>query len=207
MSPVKHVRTLATLLPEGAGPPEDVPSDIFSLALHNYLEMRRLDMGELARTLGMSRATLWRRIGSRDRLLGAILWYRARLGIAAAHAACGERTGVDRVLFMNEYLMHRFNEQAPLRRLLDAEPEIALRVLTSKQGPVQSGLVAVQQRLLAEEQEHGLVLAVPAEALSYAIVRLAEGFLYSDVIADSEPDVDRAMELIRGLVLGNAVAP
>jgi AcrR family transcriptional regulator len=207
MGPVRHVRTLATLLPEGAGPPDDVPADIFSLALHNYLELRRIDMGELARTLGMSRATLWRRIGSRDQLLGSILWYRARLGVAAAHAACGERTGIDRVLFMNEYLMHRFNEQAPLRRLLEAEPEIALRVLTSKHGPVQSGLVAVQQRMLAEEQELGLVLAVPAETLSYAIVRLAEGFLYADVIADSEPDVDRAIDLIRGLVLGNAVAP
>ncbi|HEX8105601.1 MAG TPA: QsdR family transcriptional regulator [Solirubrobacteraceae bacterium] len=206
-SPPAPARTLAVILPEGAGPPADVPPDVFSLALHNYLECRRLERGEMARTLGMSRATLWRRIGSRDRLLGALLWYRARLGVAAAHAAASGSTGIERVLQLNDYLLRRFNEQAPLRRLLDQEPEIALRVLTSKHGPVQPGLVAAQRRLLEEEQRFGLVLALPADVLSFAIVRLAEGFLYADQIAGHEPDVDRAMELVRGLVVGNVVAP
>lgn len=207
LAPAGSARTLAALLPEGTGPPQDVPPDIFSLALHNYLECRRVDMGELARTLGISRATLWRRIGSRDRLLGALLWYRARLGVAAAHAACGACAGVERVLFMNDFLMRRFNEQAPLRRLLEEEPEIALRVLTSKHGPVQPGLTAVQRRLLEEEQELGLVLAMPADTLAFAIVRLGESFLYSDVIADHEPDIEGALKLVRSMVLGNAVGP
>jgi hypothetical protein len=39
-------------------------------------------------------------------------------------------------------------------------------------------------------------------ALAYAIVRISEGFLYSDVIADRAPDIDRAVTVIEALLLG-----
>ncbi len=198
-------RSLASILPEGTDPPEHIPADIFEAALETYLACRRIDMGQLANRLGMSRPTLWRKIGGRDGLLGEILWYRVRLGVAEAWHAAGDRSGIDRILFCNEHIMRRVSGQAPLRRLLDQEPEIALRVLTSKDGPVQAGAIETQQRLLEEEQARGLVLAIPAETLAFAICRMTESFLYADVIADQEPDVDRAVEVIRSLVLGQAV--
>src|SRR3712207_5482751 len=184
-------RSLETILPDGIGRPDDLPAEVFDAALATYMDCRRLDMGQLATQLGMSRATLWRKVGSRDRLLGEVLWYRVRLGIAEAFVAAGDRTGIERVLYLNEHLMRRFNGQQPLRRLLDAEPEIALRILTSKDGPVQPGVMLAQQRLLEDEQRRGLVLAVPASTLAFAICRMTESFLYADVIADHEPDVDR----------------
>jgi hypothetical protein len=38
--------------------------------------------------------------------------------------------------------------------------------------------------------------------LAYAIVRISEGFLYADPIADRVPDIDRAVTLIQALLTG-----
>ena len=38
--------------------------------------------------------------------------------------------------------------------------------------------------------------------LAYAIMRIGEGFLYADVIADRPPDTRRAVTVIRALLTG-----
>jgi len=38
--------------------------------------------------------------------------------------------------------------------------------------------------------------------LAYAIVRISEGFLYADPIADRAPDTDRATTVIEALLTG-----
>jgi hypothetical protein len=38
--------------------------------------------------------------------------------------------------------------------------------------------------------------------LAYAVLRISESFLYSDVIADRAPDIDRATTVIEGLLTG-----
>ena len=38
--------------------------------------------------------------------------------------------------------------------------------------------------------------------LAYAIVRISEGFLYCDVVADRAPDIDRASTVIEALLTG-----
>jgi hypothetical protein len=99
--------------------------------------------------------------------------------------------------------MHDVHSQPALRRLLDAEPEAALRILTSKRGPVQGGTIEAVTRLLQQERERGrLELRMDAATTAYIIVRVGESFLYADVIAATEPDVDRAVEVIRQLLDG-----
>jgi len=196
---------LTAILPQGIEPPADIPAEVFDLALRTHLDSRRIEMSLLAAELGVARATLWRWIGSRDRLLGELLWYGTRRIIAEALTAADGLTGSARIIRVIDHLMRRVNAQPPLRRLLEGESEIALRILTSKRGPVQSGIVDTLERLLHQEASRGLVLSMPAAQLSYAIVRLGESFLYADVISDQEPDIDAAMELIAGLVTGQAV--
>ena len=99
-----------------------------------------------------------------------------------------------------ETLLRDVNASLPLRRFLDEEPEAALRILTSKEGRVQSGLVEALARLLERERAGGLVLGIDPRTLAYAIVRIGESFLYADVIADSEPDIDQAMEVVERLL-------
>ena len=189
------------LIPEGTAPPESIPPEIFQAALSTFMEQRRLDMRALAADLGMGRATLYRRVGNRDRLLGEVIWYLTRRALVAALEQAGDRTGADRVIAVADAFMSFVHAQPDLERLLDAEPEAALRILTSKQGPVQQGIVDVLERLLAQEEERGnLRLSIDRATLAYVIVRVGESFLYADVIADNEPDVRAAVDVVARLL-------
>jgi AcrR family transcriptional regulator len=182
-------------------PPADIPREIFDAAVDTYLDCRRLDMRALAGELGISRATLYRPAGGRDRLLGEVLCYRTQLALAAAATGMERMKGERRVVTVVERFMRIVHESAPLHRLLEAEPETALRLLTSKHGPVQRRVIDGLERLLAHEESRGeLRLGVDPAALAYAIVRIGESFLYADVIADNDPDVDQAVTLVSRLL-------
>ena len=189
------------LIPGGTAPPEEIPAEIFRAALRTFLELRRLDMRALAGELGMGRATLYRKVGNRDRLLGEVIWYLTRQALARAVGKAERLTGVERVVAVVEEFMTFVHRQPDLRRLLEAEPEAALRILTSKDGPVQQGIVDALEALLAEEEQRGdLHLTIDRATLAYVVVRIGESFLYADVIADNEPNVDTAVEVVRLLL-------
>jgi AcrR family transcriptional regulator len=195
------LRDLAALLPEGTDPPADVPSDIFQAAMHTFLEQRRVDMRSLAEELGIGRATLYRRAGSRDRLLGQVLWYLTRRNLARAARKAEGLVGVERILSVIRHFLSYAHDQPSLQHFLAAEPEAALRILTSKRGIVQAGVVAQLTRLIEQEVEAGqFANSLDPHTLAYVIVRIGEGFLYADVIADDEPDVDLALTVVRQLV-------
>jgi AcrR family transcriptional regulator len=192
---------LAEVLPEGLGKPEDVPPEIFDAALGVFLDHRRLDMRALADQLAIGRATLYRRVQGRDHLLGEVMWWLTRHAIARAVENARRRRGRSRVLKVVESLLHDISGQSALRRMLDEEPEAALRILTSKHGPVQQGLIDVVGSVLAEEEALGaLSPGIDRETLAYVIVRVGESFLYADVIADNEPQVDLAVEVVGRLL-------
>jgi len=192
---------LPCVLPEGVGPPKDVPPAIFVAALQTFLELRRLDMRALAAELGMGRSSLYRKIGSRDQLLSAVLWYLTRRAILRSLEATQDLGGVERVVGVVHHFLHDVHSQVALRRLLQEEPEAALRILTSKRGVVQQGVIdAVERLLVAEEAQAGGSLTLDRATLAYIIVRIGESFLYADVIADNQPDVDRAVEVVAQLM-------
>lgn len=183
----------------------DIPPQIFQAALETFLACRRLDMGELARRVGVSRATLYRQAGSRDVILGEVIWHLALRAMSTALGAAEGRTGADRIAFVAERFMRFVRAQAPLQRFLAEEPAAALRVLTSKQGPIQGRLIALTARVIVEERERGaLEPGMQSETLAYLIVRIGESFLYADVIAGHEPDLDLAVALIVGLLSANS---
>jgi AcrR family transcriptional regulator len=191
----------AVLVPGGTEPPEEIPPEIFDAAMRVYRERRRLDMRALAGELGMGRATLYRKVGNRDRLLGEVLWYLTRIAMACALAKAGDRRGAERVVETLRLFMTAVHDSAELRHFLEAEPEAALRILTSKHGPIQPGVTDALEQLLAEEEERGhLSLTIDRDTLAYVMVRIGEAFLYADVIADQEPDVDAAVEVAAKLV-------
>jgi AcrR family transcriptional regulator len=198
---VTAVDGLRTLVPEGADLPADVPPEIFRAALATVLARRRLDMRALALETGMARATLYRKVGDRDRLLGEVLWYLTRREWIRALEGSQSTEGAPRVVEVLRRFMHRVEEGPALRRLLEEEPEATLRILTSKHGSLQGRIIQTVERLLAQEEERGTLRPfIDRPTLAYVIVRIGESFLYADVIADGEPDVDRAVEIIARLL-------
>ncbi|MQA86716.1 MAG: TetR/AcrR family transcriptional regulator [Streptosporangiales bacterium] len=191
---------LAELLPEGTARPPDVPREIFDAALRIILGQRRLDMRSLAAELKIGRTTLYRKAGSRDQLLGQVMWYLTRQALVRAYHEAAGLSGSTRVLLIIEHFLMFVSQQPSLRRLLESEPEAALRVLTSKHGIVQRGIVEALERLLAMEDRRGFRPVIDRPTLAYAIVRIGESFLYADVIADKKPDVGKAVTVIAQLL-------
>jgi hypothetical protein len=71
-------------------------------------------------------------------------------------------------------------------------------------GPiVHQGMAKALENLIDLERGRGAFDAsLDTPTLAFAIVRVSEGFLYSDVIADRAPDIGRAVTVIEALLRG-----
>ena len=191
----------------GRGVARPTPLDALRLARRRWFAGERLDMGALARDLRIGRATLYSWVGSREQLLGEVIWSFAREGVRQARAAA-TGAGVDYIVDVVERFDRMNASFRPLRRFIEQDPELALRVLASKNGPVQARMIATCRDLLAEQVAAGAFTpALDLDTLAYLMIRIAESFLYSDVIAGSEPDVEKAVEAVRVLLHAPPLPP
>jgi AcrR family transcriptional regulator len=192
-----------TVVPEGLAPPEAVPPDVFAAATECYSAGRRLDMQALARQLGIARATLYRRVGNREQLLDDVVWFRSRRALVEAERSTASLRGVPRLVATVAAIMRAVEADGALRAFLETDPEAAMRILTGARSTVQRGMIAALEAMIDRESERGQYRArVDTPTLAYAIVRVSEGFLYADIIADREPDVDRALAIVEALLIG-----
>lgn len=74
----------------------------------------RLDMEELASATAVSRATLYRVAGSRDRVLGDVLWRQGHRLLVSVEAAVAGR-GLDRLLTISERFQRELRDYPPPR--------------------------------------------------------------------------------------------
>jgi AcrR family transcriptional regulator len=181
-------------------PQAPTPLDALRLARERWLVSGRVDMGELAAALGVSRATLYRWVGSRERLLGEVIWTFAQRAMADAQArATG--SGADYVAAVVEDYLTQSLRFDPVRRFVRQDPEYALRVLASKHSQMQRRSVGATKELLDAQVAAGaLEPALDTGDLAYLIVRIAESYLYSDVITGGEPEVEKAVTAIHALL-------
>jgi AcrR family transcriptional regulator len=176
------------------------PADALQAARRRFLGGERVDMNDLAQELGIGRATLYRWVGSRDQLLGEVLWSLAELGLAQSRT---EATGRGATWVLDVY--RRFGDLIvglePLRHFVKSEPECALRVMTSKASPLQHRVVDTFRDVLVEARKtRGLKLRLDPETLAFAMVRIAESFLWTDLITGGTPDLAKAHEVTRVLL-------
>jgi AcrR family transcriptional regulator len=183
-----------------AAPRPVTPADALHAARRRFLRSERVDMNELAQELGIGRATLYRWVGSRDQLLGEVLWSLAEVGLAQARADARGR-GAAWVLDVYRRFGDLIVELEPLRRFVKSEPECALRVMTSKASPLQRRVVDTFRDVLVEAQERrGLRLRLDPETLAFVMVRIAESFLWADLITGEAPDLTKALETAKVLL-------
>jgi len=191
------------VLPQGTAAPQMVPGPIFAAAVDMFVTGQRLDMRSLARRIGVARATLYRRAGNREQLLDQVLWWRARRLLADQLRASADVTGTDRLTAVIAGVLHAIGADRPVRMFLESDPETALRLLTGPRSAVHQGMANALENLIDLERGRGAFDArLDTPTLAFAIVRVSEGFLYSDVIADRPPDIGRAVTVIEALIRG-----
>ena len=106
-------------------------------------------MEELPHELAVSRATLYRAVDGRDRLLGDVLWSLAERTYEQARREVRSR-GVDAILEISDRFTETLTAAGPFRRFLECEPQTALRVLLTPAGGVHERAVALQREIFAE---------------------------------------------------------
>ena len=185
-------------------PPAISSLDVLREARRRFIKGRRLDMRELASDLGLSRATLYRWVGDRERLLGEIMWSLGEAGLVDARAyadAHAADCGVDWIVRFYSRFMEITAEFEPIRRFVEAEPDTALRVLTSRHGVQQRRLIDALRAVLEERAAAGnLALRVDAGDLAYVMVRIGESFIWREFITGEEPDLSKAADVVRILL-------
>lgn len=184
----------------GNGKNAATPVDAFRAARRRFLRSERVDMGDIAGELGISRATLYRWVGSRDQLLGEVMWSMNALGISQAREKAKGR-GAEWVLNLYWELGELIVAFDPLRFFIENEPEAALRVMASKHSPNQERMIAAWADILEEAvRDKGLVLKLDADTLAYVLVRIAESFLWADLITGQQADRHKAQDVARALL-------
>jgi hypothetical protein len=92
-------------------------------------------------------------------------------------------------------------ETPSVRHFVSTEREAALRVMTSAPSPLQRRVIDTFVDVLREaEATKGLKLRIDAETLAYVLVRVAESFLWTDLITGEPPNLTKALEVAEVLL-------
>jgi AcrR family transcriptional regulator len=174
--------------------------DVVGAATERYLRGERVDVLAIAAALGLGRATIYRWFGSRETLIGEVLVRAAEPLLREARAGARGRGGTALLDTFDRF--NRSLVDAPaLRRFVEVERDAALRIMTSGAGVVQPRMVEMIRELIDAEVRVGRYEpAIDVDALAYAIVKLAEAFLFSDAVAGMRGDVDRLREVEAALL-------
>ena len=170
--------------------------DAFELATSKWRAGERLDIGKLAEELGVGRATVFRWVGSKEQLYGEVISaaFAQTLGWAQ-RASTG--TGARFLTAVTHNLLRALLSSQPLRRFIQHDPEFAMRIVMSPSSPVEHRVITAVRTLIDGEVDSGqLEPALDTGSLAYVIVRIAESFLYRDVLSGDQPDVETATKAI-----------
>jgi AcrR family transcriptional regulator len=180
--------------------------DVLDVVMHRYLRGRRVDVQAISAELGVGRTTIYRWFGSRDDLIGEVIVRAAEPVLAQARS---EATGAGAPALLDTF--DRFNRtiasSEALRSFVERERDAALRVITSSAGPVQPRIVGMITDVIAAEVSAGAYAPqLEPATLAYAMVRLAEAFLYNDAGSGMRGDVERLREVEAAMLGCDSVA-
>jgi AcrR family transcriptional regulator len=154
-------------------------------------------MQQLALELGVGRATLYRWWRSREVVIGEVIW---RIMTEAIDRIDARSRGRGQARLVRNF--GRFADTVrtfePLVKFVAAEPDYALRVLTSRFSVVQGRLIALTAAELAALPD--IDPNIDVHDLAYTIVRVGESFIWSDMITGDPPRSDKAAAMVDLLV-------
>jgi diguanylate cyclase (GGDEF)-like protein len=197
-SPSRAVRTTGTPVADDSVDQATVAAGALEIARQTFLECRRVDLDEVARELGVSCAALTRCCGERDQLLGKAIGSLCVDLLRYVERRHREQSAALDLVAVHRDFMKLLVKSRPLPAFLQREPRTALRALTSSCGHVHPAIVRALEELLREQQAAGTLppRAADLHNLADAVVRISEGFLYNDTILATEPQVERAAQVV-----------
>lgn len=181
------------------------PVDLHRMARRYFMHAKRIELQTLARELGISRATAYRWAGSADQLVGEVIASLTNDTFERLLEQTKHLQGSERVLEVLNSGMRYAHDFSAMRRFLRRNPETGLKIVASKNGPVQPATIANICGLLEAESAAGhLALPVEPSVMAYALTRIIESFLYADVISGAKPDLESAARILQVMLRQDA---
>ena len=199
-APQKGATLLERQLQGEALPTRSTTLDAFKLARRKFMAGERIDMTMLACELGINRVTLYRWVGSRERLLVEVMW---SLWHRTFKIQCERTSGIggERIAQIIIRSIEALITGPGWQRQLAEEGELLMRLLTRSDAGFQPRFIGAYRDLLAEEAEAGhLDLPADLDELAYGLVRITESYVYRELITGDQPDADGAGQLLRLLL-------
>ncbi|MDA8137319.1 MAG: QsdR family transcriptional regulator [Desulfobacteraceae bacterium] len=162
--------------------PEATPLGVFKLARRFWLESKRICIGELASAVGVSRVTLYRWIGSKDRLIDEILWSFAK---PTLEKSCQEvhGSGADYVVGVCQRFMTYMANFEPMQRFILDNPIFAVRIQTNNPESCHGRIITFKAKLITQEALRGnITLTKPAHELAEMMTCTHAALLYSAIL-------------------------
>ncbi|MBD0322947.1 MAG: TetR/AcrR family transcriptional regulator [Aldersonia sp.] len=170
----------------------------FKVSRRWFEQGRRIEMQELAAELDVSRATLFRWVGSRDVLLAEIIWSLVKPALRGVLETTSGH-GPARVAAIMGGFAAEIDAVEGLHRFMEREPERALRLITTRRGTVQQRAVAHVENILRQEiSPESFVL--PSHELAYLLIRILESFAYTPLITGEPADPRRVEQATAALL-------
>ncbi|MCP9947451.1 QsdR family transcriptional regulator [Actinomadura madurae] len=193
-APGDHVRPPSAPSGRPAG-----PAAALAAASAHYLRGEPIDMSALAAELGVGRATLYRWVGSREQLLGAVLGEMTERTYRVAARGVGG-SGAGRILALLDRFMRAVVEAEPLKAFTEREPRLFIRLATMP-GTIEDRATELLTKELQAEIDRGeLRVRLPTRTLAQAIVRVADSFMYAHYLGGNRPEIDQALEVVELLL-------
>jgi AcrR family transcriptional regulator len=173
---------------------------VLEAATRRYVGGERIDVQSIAAELGLGRTTIYRWFGSREELIGEVL-VRTAAGRFEEAQAAARGTGAERILDTFDRFNRAIATAPPLRRFVAREGGHAVRIITAGDGSVQPRIVEMITGVIEDEVEKGNYdPPVEPRTLGYAVVRLAEAFLFNDTATGMRARVERLREIEAALL-------
>lgn len=171
--------------------------DAVRVARRHYLAGERIDMQSLASELGIGRTTLYRWVGDRDSLISEML---SGMVVEVIRDAIerSEGEGLDRTIDGFRRFMVTTAGFAPLRNLIQNEPELGLRVMLAPGSAVSA---AITREFSAEfaRTRPGWVEKKVAE-LADVLTQIGMAYEWGNIAVRSEPEIDRAIRAMEMVI-------
>jgi AcrR family transcriptional regulator len=171
--------------------------DILEAALKEFSEVgiRRTSIDDVARRVGLGRATVYRHVGTKNHLIELVIEAETRRAVAELDDVLSRQDDATQAIEAGFVFLVRYVRGHPLfDRVLHREPEILLPALTINAGHV----LAVYRSLIAERlkdwQDRGRIDPVNLDRAAEAIARFAVSLLLTPYgVADADDPRDIAV--------------
>jgi AcrR family transcriptional regulator len=178
--------------------------DVVKLARWHYLAQERVDMQSLANELGIGRTTLYRWVGDRDSLISEML---SRTVVEVIRTAIDEAEGegLERMLDGIRRFMVVSSGFAPLRHLVQNEPELGLRVMLAPGSGVSQAIIGELRSVIEATRPDWK--GEKAADLADVLTQIGMAYEWGNIAVRSEPEIDRAIRAMETLVRAADTTP